>query len=239
MVNVDLEGLDLDKINTGVSELDEDLKIFFQLIQQGEKVEEIKELISEKNISREEFFKEIPEAFLNLLQLFLEDRFEKNIFEFPEDQQKYLKRVEEIFDEYFHDFLEHPHTKQFIKKRQEDIQKNMEMKKVIDKSASKVEAVTGYINWEGTPPDLIPQKYVVLLGPDNEILFSSNFTITQMLFLAQQFTDNVLALIAQSKDLEDFQYIDTDELDGVKDRLADIKECINEISNLVESLSLS
>lgn len=193
----------LDKLNTGIKGLDDDLRELFAICEDKKKLDTIKQVIANKDISSEEFSKVIPEVLITLSLYLSGPQLILLLDNINEGAVGLVREAKSLIDENFGNLFENETAKSILKS------------KATEEEGEDAESITGdtiqgiqhYFLWEDEPPKLLPAVRMGFKNRKGKILLSTRLDWDDFSFLLRSLSRIFVELLEKGKPLAELGQI--------------------------------
>jgi len=213
-------------IETGSEQLDADLKEFFEICK-SDKLEAIKEAISNEGLSSAEFGEIVPNSLIRLVGILSGVQFNFLVESMRKESIPLLREARSLMEEHFGNLLEHKAAREALRK---DIKASLDSEEsMADKSIS---AVTFFHTFAGSPPELIPAVKIAFKNKKGKILLDSYLDWEDLSFLLKAFSRVLVELLEAGKALVDLNQLDLSDAEKVGESLTKTLSRLRKITEL-------
>jgi hypothetical protein len=219
------------KIRTGIEQLDEDLIGLFELCDDNNRLDAVKNAIANKDITTEEFAKIVPESIVRLSVALNGPQYNLFLLEkIREDSISLVEQAKNLLDKHFPNLFENKAAKSTLKKEMAEPPESEES--LADKVIS---GVGYYCKWDGAPPKLTPAIHISFKNKKRKILLDSVLEWDDLSFVVETLTGAFVDLLEKGKALVELGQLDLSEAAKVGERIGRTFEDLEKVKKLAHS----
>jgi len=220
----------LDKLNTGIKGLDDDLRELFAICEDKKKLNTIKQAIANKDISSEEFSKVVPEHLITFSFFLTGPQIIFLLDSINEEGVGLVKEAKSLIEKHFGNLFENENAKSILKKMTEGEQDGGES--LADEVIRRVQY---YFMWEDDPPKLTPAVRMALKNRKRKILLKTRLDWEDFSLLLKNLSEIFVELLKRGKPLAELGQIDLSDSEKIA---KNIEETLGNLQKIKEIMPI-
>jgi len=221
--------MEIEKINTGLDSLDEDLRNLFEIASDPKMIESIKQAIDNRDISAQEFVKIVPLALVRLTLLTNDFFYHAVKTRIKVEAHELVDKARHFIENNFPTIQTHPITQPFIEGAIQKYGHGIEQKIF---NVNTITQISSIISWFGKPPELIPTVRVSFLDERDRILLDSTMEWDDLIYMIEALTKIAQGLFECGRGLAEMNLLKITNPEKMAGRINNIQGYLNQIKDL-------
>jgi len=194
----------LDELNTGIEGLDDGLRELFEICEDKEKLTIIKQAIADKDISREEFEKVVPEILITFSLYLSGPQFEFLLRQINEEAVVLVQEAKSLIEKHFSNIFENEIAKSMLDSviTEEDREHSDTL------GDETIRGAEYHLLWENDPPELTPAVRIAFKNQKAKVLLNTRLDWEDFSFLLSNLAEIFVDLLEKGKTLAELGQID-------------------------------
>lgn len=205
----------LDKLNTGIKGLDDDLLMLFAIFEDKERLDCIKKAIADEGISTDEFSKIVPKSLINLSIVLTGSQFAYILGKTNKEAVDSVKKAKSLIEKHFANLFENENTQSVLNSKAT----REERKHAESITDERVMGIAHYFIWEDNPPELTPAVRVAFKNQKKKILLNTRFDWIDLGCMVENLSEIFLDLLEKGKPLAELGQLDLSDSQNVAEKI--------------------
>jgi hypothetical protein len=223
--------LKLDKLNTGIKGLDDDLRELFEICDNKERLDAIKQAVANKDISNEEFLKIVPKFLITLSFILSDPQFTLLLGKINGEAVDLTKEAKSLIEKHFANLFENKIAQSMLNDLTKAGQQG-EKESIADEA---IRGIEYYSIWEDDPPKLTPAVRLALTNKKRKILLNTRMDWEDLAFILKKFSEISVELLEKGKPLAELGQIN---LSNSQEVLKNIEETLGNLKKIEEIMPI-